>query len=266
MSLTLSASLFASAWAAFLLGPLLVGRRRWAVRNPTLALHAWALLFVAGAVGAFFGLVLVLRSAAEVTREIGSGQPLTACQTCHAAAVYGASWLMTAAVVTALCVAAYGWSGSLLHQRRIRRATRGAAAGLPGQLVDGVRLSLLPSEAYVAACTPGRRSRVVVTTALLSLLDEEELRSVVAHESAHLRLGHRLLLGVAELQSRCLAGLPCAAEARRSLALLAELAADDRAARRCGPAVTASALAKVAEASGDEAMRLRARRTSLAAA
>ena len=47
MSLTLSASLFASAWAAFLLGPVLVGRRRWAVRNPTLALHAWALLFVA---------------------------------------------------------------------------------------------------------------------------------------------------------------------------------------------------------------------------
>ena len=52
MSLTLSASLFASAWAAFLLGPLLVGRRRWGVRNPTLAFHAWALLFVGGGPGA----------------------------------------------------------------------------------------------------------------------------------------------------------------------------------------------------------------------
>lgn len=266
MSLAVSGSLFAWAWAAFLVGPALVGRREWAVRNPALALRAWAALFFAGVVGAVLGLALVLRSAAEVTREVGSGQRLTACQTCHAAAVYGVSWLMTAGAGTFLCLAVYRYAGLALRRHRVRRATRGATAELPGELVDGVRVSLLTSESYAAACTPGRNSRVVVTTALQALLSDDELRAVVAHESAHLRFGQRLLLGLARLQGRCLAGLASAAAVESSVALLAELAADDAAARHCGPAVTASALSKVADASADEAMTLRARRTALAMA
>jgi Zn-dependent protease with chaperone function len=266
MSLAVSASLFAWAWAAFLFGPALVGRRPWAVRNPARALRAWAGLFGTGVLGALIGLGLLLRSAAEVSREFGSGQDLTACQTCHAAAVYGASWLMTVAVGTVACAGLYRGVGHALHRHVVRRATHGATAQLPCDLVDGVRVSLLPSSTCAAACTPGRRRHVVVTTAMQDLLSPDELRSVVAHESAHLRRGHRLLLGLTQLQGHCLAGLACAAEAERSVALLTELAADDRAARRCGPTLTAAALAKVAEASDDDAMRLRARRTALAVA
>jgi Zn-dependent protease with chaperone function len=262
MSLAVSGSLFAWAWGAFLLGPALVGRRSWALRHPAAALRVWAGLFATGVLGAVLGLALVLRSAVEVTREVGSGQRLTACQTCHAAAVYGASWLMTAAVATLLCVAGYRWANLAVHRHQVRRLTRGAAAELPGQVVDGVRVSLLTSETYAAAWTPGRHSQVVVTTALQALLSEDELRSVVAHESAHLRAAHRFLLGLAHVQGRFLAGLAPASEAERSVALLVELAADDLAARRCGPAVTAAALSKVADASDDDAMRLRARRTA----
>ena len=266
MSLAVSGSLFAWAWAAYLVGPALVGRRQWAVRHPGLAIRAWACLFLTGVLGAALGLALVLRSAVEVTREVGTGQGLTACQTCHAAAVYGASWLMTAAVGTFGCLALYRGVGLAVHRRRVRRATRRAAAELPGQLVDGVHVSLLTSATYAAACTPGRGAQVVVTTALQALLSNDELRSVVAHESAHLRSGQRFLVGLAHLQGRCLAGRASAAEVQRSVALLVELAADDAAARHCGPAVTASALSKVADASADEAMRLRARRTALAVA
>ena len=265
MSLAVAAGVFACAWAAFLAGPTLLGRRRWAVRHPAAALRLWAGLLVVGATGAGLGLVLVLRSAAEVSRELGTDQQLTACETCHAAAVYGASWVMTAAVATSVCMAGYGWAQGAGQRRRLRRATRGAADGLPSALVDGVRLSLLTSETYAAAGTPGLRPRVVVTTALRALLDDEELRSVVAHETAHLRHGHRLVVAIARAQGRCLPGA-WGAEAHRSLHLLVELAADDRAAQRCGPGVTAAALTKVAAASDDDAMRLRARRTSLVAA
>jgi Zn-dependent protease with chaperone function len=266
MSLAVSGSLFAWAWAAFLVGPALVGRRQWAVRHPRLALRAWSGLFLTGVLGAVVGLALVLRSAVEVTREMGSGQRLTACQTCHAAAVYGASWLMTAAVATAVAVAVYRSAGLALHRRRVRHATRRATGALPDELVDGVRVSLVTSETYAAGCTPGRHAQVLVNTALQALLSDEELRSVIAHESAHLRSGQRYLLDLAHLQARCLAGAACAAEVARSVALLVELAADDAAALRCGPAVTAAALSKVADASGDDAMRLRARRTALAVA
>lgn len=266
MSLAVSGSLFAWAWAAFLIGPALVGRRQWALRYPALALRAWAGLFVTAALGAGLGLTLVLRSAAEVTREFGSGQKLTACQTCHAAAVYGASWVMTVAVITVAGVALHRSVGLVARRRRVRSATRGAAAGLPAELVDGVRVTLLTSSSYAAACTPGRRTLVVVTTALQALLSEEELRSVVAHESAHLHRAQRLLLWLVQVQAQCLSGLACAAETERSVALLVELAADDAAAGRCGPDVTAAALTKVADASDDSVMRLRARRTSLAAA
>jgi Zn-dependent protease with chaperone function len=266
MSLAVSGSLFAWAWAAFLVGPSLVGRRPWAVRHPAAALWAWTALFLTAVLGAFLGLALVLRSAAEVSRQVGSGQKLTTCQTCHAAAVYGASWLMTAVLGAALGVVIYRWAGLALRRHQVRRATCGAAEALPRELVDGVRVSLLRSETYAAACTPGRRSHVVVTTALQALLSDDELRAVVAHESAHLRRGHRVLLTLAHVQGRCLSGFACATETERSVALLVELAADDRAARHCGPAVTAAALAKVADASNDEAMRLRARRTTALAA
>jgi len=266
MSLVVSGSLFAWAWAAFLVGPALVGRRHWAVRHPGLALRAWAGLFLTGVLGAVVGLALVLRSAVEVTRDMGSGQGLTACQTCHAAAVYGASWLMTAAVGTFAAVAVYRSAGMAVHRRRVRHAARRAAVELPDELVDGVRVSLVSSETYAAACTPGRHAQVLVTTALQALLSDDELRSVVAHESAHLRSGQRFLLDLVHVQARCLAGAAWAKEVARSVALLAELAADDAAALHCGPAVTASALAKVADASDDDAMRLRARRTALAVA
>ena len=265
MSLAVSGCLFASAWAMFLGGPALVGRRAWAVRHPAPALRAWTGLFFGAVAGALLGLALLLRSALEVSRELGSGAKLTACQTCHAAAVYGASWLVTAALGTFGCVALGRWTGLAVRRHRLRSASRDAAVRLPGELVDGVRVSLLSSAAYAAGCAPGRHAHVVVTTALRALLDHDELRSVVAHESAHLHAGHRFLLGIAHLQARGLAGSACAAETDRSVRLLVELVADDRAARRCGPEVTASALSKVADASGDEAMRLRARRTALAA-
>lgn len=68
------------------------------------------------------------------------------------------------------------------------------------QLVDlvgrheGDHTRVLPSERLSAYCVPGAGSRLVITEAALIALPDDELAAVVAHEEAHLRERHDLVL------------------------------------------------------------------------
>src|SRR5204862_7881841 len=58
---------------------------------------------------------------------------------------------------------------------------------VPGALV-------VDHPAAAAYCVPGLRSRIVVSAGALNLLDQAELAAVLAHERAHLRARHDLVL------------------------------------------------------------------------
>lgn len=97
----------------------------------------------------------------------------------------------------------------------------------------------------VAYCLPGLRPRVVVSRGVLAALDEEELRAVLDHELAHVAARHDLVVLPFVALGATFPRLSPVRHAREQVALLVEVLADDRAARRHDGRVLARALQKV---------------------
>jgi len=115
---------------------------------------------------------------------------------------------------------------------------------LPGGAVGYV----LAAERPVAFALGRRAGRVVVSQGLLALLDDRERDAVIAHEQAHVRLGHHRLLCFAQVVAAALGkATPAARRAHASLQRELEAIADEAAARTVGDRrVVARALAKMA--------------------
>lgn len=116
---------------------------------------------------------------------------------------------------------------------------------VPGQAVAGY---VLASPRPVAFAVGGRSRGVVVSRGLLGLLDDDERDAVVAHELAHLLLGHHRLLLLARIISAALGTVvPPVGDTYASLARELEVLADQAAAGAVGDRrVVARALAKAA--------------------
>lgn len=104
-----------------------------------------------------------------------------------------------------------------------------------------------------AFALPGTPGQIVVTTALIDLLDPDELRVVMAHEQAHLDLGHHRFVRVAELSG---AAVPLLRPLVRRVRLATERWADEVAAlqvrdrRLVATAVAHAALGRVSARAG----------------
>ncbi|MEU9359503.1 M56 family metallopeptidase [Streptomyces sp. NPDC048301] len=129
------------------------------------------------------------------------------------------------------------------HHRVRSRAGR-ALAGLPTTSVV-----VLPDESPYAYALPGRRDRVVVTTAMLATLSGPERRALFAHERAHLYARHHRFLLTVQLAARA---NPFLRPLRTAVAYTSERWADEEAATRIGSRqVVARAVGKAALISGD---------------
>ena len=106
--------------------------------------------------------------------------------------------------------------------------------------VPGVRI--LDHPGATAYCVPGLRSEVVVSAGALRLLSRDELAAVLAHEDAHVRERHDLVLLPFAALRRAIPWSRIVRDAQSSVALLVEMAADDRARRHCSPRRLATAL------------------------
>jgi hypothetical protein len=125
-------------------------------------------------------------------------------------------WVLLAALVAALQA-----------RRRQRELLTLLAHGDPK--VPGAHVIDHPSAA--AYCLPGLRSRIVVSVGTLELLGRRELAAVLAHERAHLRERHDLVLLPFTALRRAFPRSATCTDALRSVALLVEMLADDRALR-----------------------------------
>jgi Zn-dependent protease with chaperone function len=124
----------------------------------------------------------------------------------------------------------------------------------------------LPDERPIAYSLGGRRSLVVASDGLAARLTERELGAVLAHERAHVRGRHHLLISCSEVLGRTLRFVPLMRELPAATQLLVELAADQAAAAQCGREPLRSALRSIravagprralAMAGGDTAIRL----------
>jgi Zn-dependent protease with chaperone function len=124
---------------------------------------------------------------------------------------------------------------NVVRQSRSVVAAGKLTAALPAQ----GDLALLDTDAVDAFAVPGRPGRIVVSRALLRLLDGRERRAVLAHERAHLRDRHHLHIGVTALAA---AANPMLRSLRPEVRRSCERWADESAAAITGRDVVAAAL------------------------
>ena len=139
---------------------------------------------------------------------------------------------MAVALLVLLCWMLFAACTAVLRIRRRHRALLTLLARLdpkaPGALV-------LDYPAAAAYCVPGLRSRIVISAGTLDLLDPAELAAVLAHERAHVRERHDLVLLPFTALCRAFPRSGVTLRAHQAVALLVEMLADDRA-RRASPA------------------------------
>jgi Zn-dependent protease with chaperone function len=239
------AALLAAVAVGCVLGASELGRASWPRRSPAAAILLWQALGLAGglaAVGTLVGLGLpggragVVRSVLHLSAAFRSGGPgwlraefgmggagpaiLSGIRlTCLAAGL---------ALLVLLCWVLLAVSVAAVQARRRQRALLTLLAHgdpkVPGALV-------VDSPTAAAYCLPGLRSKIVVSAGALKLLGRGELAAVLAHERAHLRERHDLVLLPFTALRRAFPRSATCAEADRAVALLVEMLADDRALR-----------------------------------
>lgn len=235
-------ALFA-AWA----GPGLLHRARWPVVAPRAALVVWYALGLSSLL-ATIGVILTIGIRPwRMALVPGLRRALWCLVDCRWGAFsplqLGLFLLALGAGLQFLVLLGNEFRHVALDRRRHRRALDLVA--LPASSSDGMLVLDHPSP--VAYGVPGLRPRVVLSTGTLSVLNEHELRAVLAHERAHFRARHDLaVLPFAALAS-ALPGLPLAREGLASIRGLVEMLADDAAARRESTSALAAAIVHVAQ-------------------
>src|SRR5947208_2609838 len=237
------------------LGASALPRASWPRRCPAAAILLWQALGLASglaAVGTLIGLALpasqgglvlsVLRAAGllrdgelfSLARVFGLSQADGAPLVLVLVAVRLACLAAGLVLLASLCWVLLAASIAALQARRRQRALLTLLAHgdpkVPGALV-------VDHPSAAAYCLPGlrSRSRIVVSVGALELLGRGELAAVLAHERAHLRERHDLVLLPFTALRRAFPKSATCTGAQRAAALLVELLADDRALRG-GPA------------------------------
>lgn len=130
---------------------------------------------------------------------------------------------------------------------RTRRATNRELQAVCRACGTG-ELAVVSLDAPHAFAVPGRPGRILVTRGMLSVLDGNERRVVLAHERAHLLGRHHWLRAATDV---CAAVNPLLIPVREAVAYLVERSADEHAATVTGSReLVARALTKAALASG----------------
>jgi len=262
------AALLAVVAIASALGASALPRATWPRRSPAAAILLWQALGLASglaAVGTLIGLALPASDGGLVRSVLHAGALLRDGNVFGVAAMFGLSGARTAhvpgavsaagatpaagsggswpamilavrltclaaglALLTLLCWVLLAALAAALQARRRQRALLALLAHgdpkVPGALV-------VDHASAAAYCLPGLRSRIVVSVGTLELLGRRELAAVLAHERAHLRERHDLVLLPFTALRRAFPRSATCTDAYSSVALLVEMLADDRALR-----------------------------------
>jgi Zn-dependent protease with chaperone function len=218
-------------------------RARWTWRTPRTAIALWQALGLAwglASIGTLLGFgvepydqgILV-----GVARSLVNPTVLTPLRFAALVAGLTLAFLLVGVLLIAL-------AGVIRARRRHRALLALVAHGdpeVPGTLV-------LDHPAAAAYCVPGMRSQVVVSAGTLELLGPYELAAVLAHERAHARERHDLVLLPFTSLRRIFPQSRIISRTLDAVELLIEMAADDRAQRHRPAKELATALLRFASA------------------
>jgi Zn-dependent protease with chaperone function len=239
IALALGVLALALAWPV----PVLLARAKWPASAPGLALALWQSIALAGGISMIGSLLLfglqpfghdLWSRIADALGTVFSG-PLPA----------GASLLNTFALSAAVLLTVHlllNLALTSVRSRNERHRHRELLGLLSSPLPDLPNTRVIDHPAPAAYCLPGARSVTVLSEGMIELLTPEQLEAVIAHERAHLRQKHHLLLDAFRSWKRALPWFPIATRAQDAVALLVEMLADDQARQTSGDTVLAEAI------------------------
>lgn len=228
--------------------PLALAAARWPARCPHAAVVLWQAVGLTGGlagVGACFALGVaplsphLLGGLLEHAGNVAGGHPLRDLSWANLLGLF-AGVVLTTRLLSVLAVSSH----QVVRDRRRQRHIVDLAARVP----DGPyrqHLRVLDHPLAVAYCVPGVRPRVVVSRGALATLAADELAAVLAHERAHVRGRHDLVVRPFAAWEATFPFLRPARAATAAVSLLVEMLADDVAARRTSPRSLARALVQL---------------------
>ncbi|WP_229073233.1 M56 family metallopeptidase [Actinoplanes sp. DH11] len=222
-----------------LIAPGILANARWPDRAPVAGVVLWQALTLTSVLCA---LGVVLAAPEELTRAAGARHPETVVALIFSLAV-------AATIVIRLLISL----ARVTSRARARRDRHRTLADLLDRAerreqTGGGEVRVLDGALPMAYCVPGRQPRVILSDAVLQVLDREQVDAVLAHERAHLRHRHELVM---ESFTAFYQAVPAPLRSRVPLDavhLLLEMVADDAARRRTGPAPLRAALERMADA------------------
>jgi Peptidase family M48 len=140
-------------------------------------------------------------------------------------------------------IARLSWCAARTLGRAVvaRRRHRDGIA-VAGRVDPRLGVVVLDHDEPAAWCMPGTRRQVVLTSAAVEVLDPQQLAAVLAHERAHQRGRHHLMISLAGAMTAAFPRVPGFRLAHQQVARLAELMADDAAAAAAPRLTVAGAL------------------------
>jgi Zn-dependent protease with chaperone function len=231
-----------------------LARASWPHRSPAAAILLWqgiGLGWGLAAVGALLGVGAAGHGSGVATATLSRVTAIAARWPGPELSLLAAFQLLCLAaglaLLALLCWILLAATAAALRARQRQRVLLNLLAHgdpkVPGALV-------VDHPAAAAYCLPGLRSAIVVSAGTLALLDDHELAAVLAHERAHLRERHDLVLLPFAALLRAFRWAAVARKAQRAVALLIEMHADDRALRTRPARELATALLRVGAAGG----------------
>ncbi|MEU6928333.1 M56 family metallopeptidase [Streptomyces sp. 2RAF24] len=224
-----------------LLVPWLLVRARWAQQVPRLALAVWAAsgaLFTSSVALLSAQLVLPSRTGHRLSDALFALRMPPAERLLH---LDGREYVAVAIAAGLIAAPVAGFARALLRARRLR-LRHAATLRLVGRYDPELRATVLDHEHPAVYCLPGRSRRVVVSSGALRALTPPQLAAALAHERAHISGRHHILVAATESFVAAFPRLPLARHGATAVPLLLEMAADDRALRRCSRDALATAL------------------------
>ena len=250
MNLLVPLGLLAYASVVTGYGATWLGAWRLMHRSTPFAILTWQALSISALVSAGLAGAAIALPSLPVTTDLAL--LLTACADAlreHYATPGGAVTSAIGALFAVALVGRTGWciAHELLHVRAARtRQAHALRLVCQGQRANGAFLIEAPEPAIF--CVPGRERRVIFTTSAWNVLSAPERAAVMAHEQAHLRWRHHLVVAVARGTARAWPGFRLFQAAADELGRLVEVHADDVASQRHGRRVLGSALLHLTDA------------------
>jgi Zn-dependent protease with chaperone function len=244
-------------------GPLIRGAAPALMRMPRVAVAALIGVLAVWLVGlAAFGPMLAWVLAAPTgflpgntgeicQRCLSAANPLPADRSFEAGIPAGVLLALPVVLLGAMLI------GGVRHRRQQQRQHKQLESalrlGARTTRLAGHVVTVIPHTEPTAFALSDRRWGIVVSTELMRLLNADEMAAVIAHEAAHVRQRHHLIIGLLHGILAPFRWIPLVASINAAIPHYLEMAADNAARQRSGTDAVASALLKIGEKGGPAA-------------